>query len=73
MGLTDCEVIVGYQLSYPEENIRTLMPEQCVEVTEEGLYTCLIRNPHPQPGTPDPRQSGHLFPTGCFRDGGKTS
>ena len=49
MGLTDCEVIVGYQLSYPEENIRILMPEQCVEVTEEGLYTCLIRNPHPQP------------------------
>ena len=59
-GLTDCEVsatfigaviglIVGYQLSYPEENIRILMPEQCVEVTEEGLYTCLIRNPHPQP------------------------
>ena len=27
-GLTDCEVIVGYQLSYPEENIRILMPEQ---------------------------------------------
>ena len=48
-GLTDCEVIVGYQLSYPEENIRILMPEQCVGVTEEGLYTCLIRNPHPQP------------------------
>lgn len=49
-GLTDCEVITGYQLSYPEENIRILTPEQCMEVTEEGLYTCLIRNPHPQPG-----------------------
>ncbi len=48
-GLTDCEVITGYQLSYPEENIRILTPELCVEVTEEGLYTCLIRNPHPQP------------------------
>lgn len=36
-------------MSYPEENIRILMPEQCVEVTEEGLYTCLIRNSHPQP------------------------
>ena len=36
-------------MSYPEENIRILMPEQCVEVTEEGLYTCLICNPHPQP------------------------
>lgn len=49
-GLTDCEVIAGYQMSYPEENIRFLTPEQCEEVTEEGLYTCLIRNPHPQPG-----------------------
>ena len=48
-GLGDCEVIAGYQLSYPEENIRILTPEQCEEVTEEGLYTCLIRNPHPQP------------------------
>lgn len=48
-GLTDCEVIAGYQLSYPEENIRILTPEQCEEVREEGLYTCLIRNPHPQP------------------------
>ena len=49
-GLTDCEVIVGYQLSYPEENIRLLTPGQCEEITEEGLYTCLIRNPHWQPG-----------------------
>ena len=48
-GLTDCEVIAGYQLSYPEEQIRILTPEQCEAVTEEGLYTCLIRNPHPQP------------------------
>ena len=48
-GLTDCEVTVGYQMSYPEEKIRILTPEQCMELTEEGLYTCLIRNPHPQP------------------------
>lgn len=48
-GLTDCEVIVGYQLSYPEESIRLLTPGQCEEITEEGLYTCLIRNPHWQP------------------------
>lgn len=48
-GLTDCEVIVGYQLSYPEESIRILTPGQCEEITEEGLYTCLICNPHWQP------------------------
>ncbi len=49
-GLGTCEVIIGYQMSYPEEKIRILKPEQCEKVTEEGLYTCLIRNPHPQPG-----------------------
>ena len=48
-GLTDCEVIVGYQLSYPEESIRILTPEQCEKITGEGLYTCLIHNPHWQP------------------------
>ena len=48
-GLTECEVTAGYQMSYPEEKIRILTPEQCMELTEEGLYTCLIRNPHPQP------------------------
>lgn len=48
-GLTDCEVTVGYQLSYPEESIRILTPEQCEKITGEGLYTCLIRNPHWQP------------------------
>ena len=35
-GLTDCEVIVGYQLSYPEESIRILTPGQCEEITKEG-------------------------------------
>lgn len=48
-GLTDCEVTVGYQLSYPEESIRILTLGQCEAITEEGLYTCLIRNPHWQP------------------------
>ena len=48
-GLTDCEVTVGYQMSYPEESIRSLTPGQCEEITGEGLYTCLIRNPHWQP------------------------
>lgn len=50
-GLTDCEMIAGYQLSYPEETIRILTPEQCEQVKKEGLYTCLIRNPRPQPGS----------------------
>ena len=48
-GLAECEVILGYQLSYPEEKILTLTPEQCISVTEDGLYTCLIRNFAPRP------------------------
>ena len=64
-GLTDCEVIVGYQLSYPEENIRILMPEQCEEITEEGS----VYLPDPQSsstaGTPDPWKSRYLFSAGC--------
>lgn len=52
--LPDCKVTVGCQLSYPEEKLITLTPKQCMEQAEvsleEGLYTCLIRNPQPQPG-----------------------
>ena len=59
-GMTDCEVIVGYQMSYPEESIRILTPGQCEEITEEGLYTCLIRNPHWQPERLTPVSYTHL-------------
>ncbi len=52
--LTDCKVTVGCQLSYPKEKLITLTPKQCMEQAEvsleEGLYTCLIRNPKPKPG-----------------------
>lgn len=44
-GLTDCEIALGYQLSYPEQQIRTLSPEECLDVTDDGLYTCLVKNP----------------------------
>lgn len=44
-GLSRCRVTVGYRLSYPEQQIRCLSPEECLHVDEEGLYTCLIRNP----------------------------
>ena len=46
-GLTDCVVTVGYQLSYPEQEIRTLTPQECRGRHKEGLYTCLIFNPAP--------------------------
>lgn len=35
-------VYVGYQLSYPEEEICCLTPGDCIEVTKEGLYAVII-------------------------------
>lgn len=46
-GLEDCRVIAGYRLSYPDEEIVELTAKECRERKEEGLYTCLIKNPHP--------------------------
>jgi precorrin-6Y C5,15-methyltransferase (decarboxylating) len=43
-GLSDCEVVAGYQLSYPEQEIMRLTPRECLELSKEGLYTCYIRN-----------------------------
>ena len=43
-GLKETTVTVGYALSYPAEQIKTLSPEECMQLTDEGLYTCLIQN-----------------------------
>ena len=47
-GMNDCQVITGYQLSYPGQQIVTRSPEECLTVSEEGLYTCFVRNPGEQ-------------------------
>lgn len=47
-GLEECEVLAGYQLSYPEQQIMRLTPGACCRVRQEGLYTCFIRNPYPK-------------------------
>ena len=39
-GLTSCRVFAGYQLSYPEEKILELSPQECRNLREEGLV-CL--------------------------------
>lgn len=44
-GLKECSVIAGFQLSYPDEKIFKLTPEDCRHVEEMGLYICLILNP----------------------------
>ncbi len=45
-GLENCEIVAGYQLSYPEQQIVALTPKECCERKEEGLYTCCIKNFH---------------------------
>jgi len=47
-GLIECTVAVGYQLSYPEQRIMELKPEECMKLQEDGLYTCCIKNPKPE-------------------------
>lgn len=49
-GMDSCEIITGCQLSYAGQRIRRLSPSECVEVTEEGLYTCLVKNPYAKAG-----------------------
>ena len=47
-GLIECTVVAGYQLSYPEQLIMELKPEECMKLQEDGLYTCCIKNPKPE-------------------------
>ena len=44
-GLDFCEIITGCQLSYAEQRIMRLSPSECVEIKEQGLYTCLVKKP----------------------------
>lgn len=39
------QITAGYQLSYPEEQILRLTPEQCSGLKKEGLYSCILENP----------------------------
>lgn len=45
-GMSECEIITGYQLSYKEQQIEKHTPLECRELKKEGLYTCFIRNPY---------------------------
>ncbi len=48
--LENCEILMGYQLSYPGQQVMALTPKECCERKEEGLYTCCIKNFHAQCG-----------------------
>lgn len=45
-GMNECEIITGYQLSYAEQQIKKRTPGECIELEEEGLYTCFVKNPN---------------------------
>lgn len=45
-GMSDCEIITGYQLSYAEQQIKKRTPSECIALKEEGLYTCFVKNPN---------------------------
>lgn len=56
-----CEVIIGYQLSYENQQIKRCTPLECCELNEEGLYTCLVKNPHPENRQLAPGMSDEIF------------
>ena len=44
---TQVEIILGCNLSYDDETIEILSPQQCMSKTKEGLYTAIILNHAP--------------------------
>ena len=45
-GMSKCEIVTGFQLSYKEQRIERHTPLECMELKEEGLYTCFVKNPY---------------------------
>jgi len=46
-GLSGACIILGYQLSYPEEVVGTIRPEDCSMIDMPGLYTAIVVNDEP--------------------------
>lgn len=47
VNMEHCEIYLGYRLSYPDQCIQKYTPEECMKLEDAGLYTCMIKNPHP--------------------------
>jgi precorrin-6Y C5,15-methyltransferase (decarboxylating) len=47
-GLSSVSIVLGFQLSYPEEIVGMIRAEDCGKVTEPGLYTAIVVNDHPE-------------------------
>lgn len=44
--VAQCEITAGHQLSYKDQKIQRLTPQECVKLEKDGLYTCFIKNPY---------------------------
>ena len=60
-GMEQVKITAGYQLSYPEEQIVTVTPEQCDRFIGEGLYTCILQNDAAEPPCLTPGLSDASF------------
>ena len=60
-GLPSVRLAFGYQLSYPEEWIRVLSPEESAKLSDEGLYACFILNDAPEAKRLSPGVSDEEF------------
>lgn len=45
-GMTECRIVAGYRLSYEDQQVTSYTPQECRELSREGLYTCLVINPY---------------------------
>lgn len=59
--LQEAKVYLGFQLSYPEEQIRCLTPQECMQITQKGLYCCMIYNERAAQHVLTPGLSDRLF------------
>lgn len=57
----DLQVIVAYNLSYPDEKISRVSPEKCLEIGTPGLYVGMIINENPKPRKLTPDSQDHEF------------
>lgn len=62
-------VLMGYQLSYPQEEVRRMTPAECRELNQEGLYCCFIENPKAG-DLPEKTAITHGIKDDCFIRGG---
>lgn len=60
-NLQEAKIYLGFQLSYPEEQIRCLTPQECMQITQKGLYCCMIYNERAAQHVLTPGLSDRLF------------